>query len=198
MWIPARSANSSPALVLSIGIILVTLSGCSSLAGSSSPTLGQAPTATGVASSPTQSPAGTAATTCRTSQLALGRQGDRNGLGNFAVLYSLQNTSQQTCTLQGYPEIQLLDTNQQAMTFTVNQQSSAYLYNMGEPQLMTLAPGQSGYFVVEWSAGPASCAGAAYLEVTPPGDQTRLQIADMLEICTGPVIVSPIGTSPFN
>jgi hypothetical protein len=84
------------------------------------------------------------------------------------------------------------------MTFTINQQTSAYLYNMGDPKLMTLAPGQTGYFILEWSAGPVSCAGAAYVVVTPPGDQTSLQIGDMLEICTGPVIVSPIGASPFH
>jgi Protein of unknown function (DUF4232) len=199
MLLPVRSTISGLALALGIGVTLITLSSCSSSASSSPPgTLGQAATATAVASSPTRSTAGTGGTTCQTNQLALGRQGDRNGLGNFAVLYGLQNTSQQTCTLDGYPGIRLLDTNQQPMTFIVNQQTSAYLYNMESPQLITLAPGQSGYFVVEWSAGPASCAGAAYVMVTPPGDQTSLQIADMLEVCTGPVIVSPIGKSPFS
>jgi hypothetical protein len=201
MLVPARSALSGLALALSIGAILVTLSSCSSSAGSSpSVVLGQTPTPTTTAtgSSPTQSPTGAVATSCQTSQLTLAKQGDENGLGNFANIYRLQNISQQTCTLEGYPGVQLLDENQQPMSITVLQQTSAYLYNAQNPQLVTLAPGASGYFILEWSAGPSSCAGATSVLVMPPGDQTNLQIASTIEVCTGKVIVSPIEPAAFT
>src|SRR5215469_5362287 len=182
MLVPARSAMSRLALALGIGIILVTLSSCSSSAGSSpSVVLGKTPADTATGSSPTQSPTGAMVANCQTSQLTLAKQGDENGLGNFANIYRLQNTSQQTCTLEGYPGVQLLDANQQPMPITVLQQTSAYLYNTQSVQLVTLAPGTSGYFILEWSAGPSSCGGAASVLVTPPGDQTSLQIASMIQ-----------------
>jgi hypothetical protein len=201
MLVPARSPLSGLALALSIGAILVTLSSCSSSAGSSpSANLGQAPTPTAMAigSSPTQSPTGAVVTNCQTSQLTLAKQGDENGLGNFANIYRLQNSSQQTCTLEGYPGVQLLDASQQPMSITVLQQTSAYLYNTQTVQLVTLAPGASGYFILEWSAGPSSCAGATSVLVTPPGDQTSLQIANTIPACTGKVIVSPIEPAAFT
>jgi Protein of unknown function (DUF4232) len=201
MLVLARSALSGLALALGIGAILVTLSSCSSSAGSSpSVILGQAPTptATVIGSSPTQSPGGAVVTNCQTSQLTLAKQGDENGLGNFANIYRLQNTSQQTCTLEGYPGVQLLDENQQPMSITVLQQTSAYLYNTQTVQLVTLAPGASGYFILEWSAGPGSCTGAASVLVTPPGDQTSLQFANTIQACTGKVIVSPIEPAAFT
>lgn len=201
MLVPARSAISGLALALSIGAILMTMSSCSSSAGSSpSAALGQTPTptATAIGSSPTQSPSGAVVTNCQTSQLTLAKQGDENGLGNFANIYRLQNTSQQTCTLEGYPGVQLLDANQQPMSITVLQQTSAYLYNTQTVQLVTLAPGTSGYFILEWSAGASSCGGAASVLVTPPGDQTSLQIANTIQACTGKVIVSPIEPAAFT
>jgi hypothetical protein len=137
-------------------------------------------------------------TSCQTSQLTLAKQGDESGLSNFANIYRLQNTSQQTCTLEGYPGVQLLDEHQQPMSVTVLQQTSAYLYNTQTVQLVTLAPGASGYFILEWSAGPNSCGGAASVLVTPPGDQTSLQIAGTIQACTGTVIVSPIEPVAFT
>jgi hypothetical protein len=128
----------------------------------------------------------------------LSKQGDENGLGNFANIYRLQNTSQQTCTLEGYPGVRLLDEKQLPMSITVLQQTSAYLYTTQNVQLVTLAPGASGYFILEWSAGPGSCGGAASVVVTPPGDQTSLQIANTIQACTGTVIVSPIEPAAFT
>jgi hypothetical protein len=199
MLVPARSAISGLALALSIGMVLVTLSSCSSSASSSpSANPGQAPTTTATGSSRTQSPGGAVVTNCHTSQLTLAKQGDENGLGNFANIYRLQNTSQQTCTLEGYPGVQLLDASHQPMSITVLQQTSAYLYNTQTVQLVTLAPGASGYFILEWSAGASSCGGAASVLVTPPGDQTSLQIANTIQACTGNVIVSPIEPAAFT
>jgi hypothetical protein len=85
------------------------------------------------------------------------------------------------------------------MTFAVEQKASAYLFNTQKPALVTLAPGASSYFMLEWSAGPTSCPGTAFVLLTPPGDQATLQIASAMEICAGPVIVSPIfENSPFR
>jgi hypothetical protein len=159
----------------------MALSGCSTLAG-------QSGTATG-----------TAGANCQTAQLTLGEAGDESGDGNFATVFELRNRVQQTCTLEGYPGVELLDASERPMTFAVEQETSAYLVNAQKPGLVTLAPGASSYFLLEWSAGPTSCPGTAFVLLTPPGDQTSLRIASVMEICSGPVIVSPImESSPFR
>jgi hypothetical protein len=201
MLVATRSPLSGLSLALGIGLILVTVSSCSSSAGSSpSAILGQTstPTATATVSSPTQSPTRAVAANCQASQLTLTKQGDENGLGNFANIYRLQNTSQQTCTLEGYPGVQLLDESQQPLSITVLQQTSAYLYPTQTVQLVTLAPSASGYFMLEWWASPTSCGGATSVLVTPPGDQTSLQIANAIQVCTGKAIVSPIEPAEFT
>jgi hypothetical protein len=173
----------------------LVLSSCSSVGSSPSVSVGQAGTPTSTASAPTPT---AGVTTCQTTQLILAYDSEQNGLSNFANLYRLTNTSQQTCTLDGYPGVQLLDANQQPMTVTVSQQTSAYLYINQQPQQVMLASGASGYFMLEWNAGPNSCSGAAFVVVTPPGNQTNIRLADMVDVCTGSVIVSPIEPTAFS
>ena len=195
MYVPLRSAKHGFALTLGIGAVLLVLSSCSIAGSSPSVSVSQARTPTTTASVPTPT---TGVTTCRTTQLTLAYDSEQNGLSNFANLYRLTNTSQQTCTMDGYPGLQLLDANQQPMTITVSQQTSAYLYTNQQPQQVTLAPGASGYFMLEWNAGPNSCPGATFVVVTPPDNQNNLRLADMVDVCTGSVIVSPIEPTSFS
>ncbi|MGO8950688.1 MAG: DUF4232 domain-containing protein [Ktedonobacterales bacterium] len=204
MFVPARLAKYGFALTLGIGLVLLGLSSCSSTAGSPPSTpVAQASTPTATASVPTPSDTatGTGATNCQATQLTVAFQSQQSGLSNFANIYSLQNISQQTCTLDGYPGVQLLDASQQPVAVTFSQQTTAYLFNSQNPQLVTLAHGASGYFIVEWDAainGSGNCPGAAFVLVTPPGDQVSFRIASMVPVCTGSVIVSPIEPTAFG
>jgi Protein of unknown function (DUF4232) len=195
MCISVRPAKHGVALTLGIGLVLLGLSSCSSTATTAgSPTTPQSPTAA-------QSPTATAVTSCQTAQLTLGIQSEQSGASNYAYIYSLQNTSQQTCTLEGYPGVQLLSASQQPLTIGVSKQISAYLYNNQQPQLVTLAPAASGFFVLEWNYGvngSGNCPGAAYVSVTPPGNQLSLPFPSMVDVCTGSVIVSPIEPTAFG
>jgi hypothetical protein len=140
-------------------------------------------------------------TNCQTTQLTLGLHSQRSGASNFANIYRLDNTSQHTCTLEGYPAVQLLTMSQQPLAIGVSQQTSAYLYSEQPPQLVALAPGASAYFILEWNAavnGSGTCPGAAFVVVTPPGNQANLRFASMVDVCTGSVIVSPIESTAFG
>ena len=101
--------------------------------------------------------------------------------------------------------MQLLNESQQSLTIGVSKQTSAYLYNNQQPQLVTLAPAASAYFILEWNAavnGSGNCPGAAFVWVTPPGpqpgDQGNLSISSTVGVCTGSVIVSPIEPTAFG
>jgi hypothetical protein len=196
-----RAAKPSFALTVGIGLILLGLSSCSSTASATeSPTVAETPTAT-VLPTATESPTATAVTNCQTTQLTLGMQSQQSGASNFANIYRLKNTSQQTCTLEGYPGVQLLNSSQQSLTIGVSRQTSAYLYNNQQPQLVTVAPAASAYFILEWNAGvngSGNCPGAAFVLVTPPGNQYNLRISSVVDVCTGSVIVSPIEPTAFG
>jgi hypothetical protein len=140
-------------------------------------------------------------TSCQTTQLTLGLQSQQSGASNFANIYSLKNTSPQSCTLNGYPDVLLLSATQSQLAIPNSQQTSAYFYNNAQPQLVTLAPAASAYFILEWNAGvngSGTCPGAAYVSVAPPGSQTHLRLASSIDVCTGFVIVSPIEATAFG
>ncbi|HLY30014.1 MAG TPA: DUF4232 domain-containing protein [Ktedonobacterales bacterium] len=184
-----RPATHGFALTLGLGLILLGLASCSStLSSTESPTATASPTAIAVAP-------------CQTTQLTLGMQSQLSGASNFATIYRLDNTSRQSCTLEGYPEVHLLTVSQQPLTIGVNQQTSAYLYTDQLPQRVTLAPAASAYFILEWNAavnGSGTCPGAAFVVVTPPGNTATLRIASKVDVCTGSVIVSPIEPTAFG
>jgi len=205
MRISLRQGKHGFAVTIGIGVVLLALSSCSSTSPSTvAPTSAVAPTAT-VLPTATLSPTTTALTNCQTTQLSLGLQSQQSGLSNFANIYSLTNTSAQTCTLDGYPLVQLLNASQQSLSIGVSKQTSAYLYNNQQPQLVSLAPAASAYFILEWNAGvngSGNCPGAAYVWATPPGpqpgDQGQLSIASAVDVCTGSVILSPIEPTAFG
>jgi hypothetical protein len=189
MGLSVRPAKPGLALTLRLGLVLVGLASCSSAA-----TVTLSP-------SPTASPTALAVTHCQTTQLTLGLQSQQSGASNFANIYQLENSSQHTCTLEGYPGVQLLTASQQPLTIATNQQTSAYLYTNQQPQMVTLAPAAVAYFIVEWNAavnGSGTCPGAAYVVITPPGNQATLRLASMVDVCTGSVIVSPIEPTAFG
>src|SRR5258706_15732897 len=84
------------ALGLGLGFICAALAGCGS--ASTSTAGARPPTATAMPGP-----------TCQTSQLALAQ--DRSGvaLGHVVILLRIDNHSPETCALEGYPTLQLLD-----------------------------------------------------------------------------------------
>ena len=169
---------------------------CAALAG-----CGSASTSTAGARPPSATNTATATATamqrptCQTSQLTLTL--DRSGvaLGHVSVLLRLANRSQQTCVLDGYPRLQLLDAHQQPLPTHEQQTTSAYTFTVPAPQPVVLAPGAGAYVHLEWRDVPLSdqpCfSGVAFLQVTPPHNQTPLLLALDAGGCDGTLITSP-------
>ena len=110
--------------------------------------------------------------TCQTSQLTLAYDRSDVGLGNRADQFSLQNTSTSTCTLFGYPHIQMLLADRHPTPTHATQVTSGYLFQT-TLKVVSLQAGAKSYFIVEWVSGMCvhyvSTAGK-FLQVTPPGD----------------------------
>lgn len=142
-----------------------------------------------------------AASTCQATQLGLFKDGSNGAAGHIGQQYHFTNTSTQSCTLDGYPNAQLLDANRAPMTTHVTQSTHGYLYTGENPQTVTLTPGGSAHFVVEWSDVPtagSSCARASYVKVTPPGASTALTIPTDIDTCGGNLTISPVEPTAFG
>jgi hypothetical protein len=141
---------------------------------------------------------------CRSSQLSVqpGRVGV--ALGHAGVVFTFQNRSAVTCTLYGFPGLQMLDAQGRPIPTRVDW-GSDYIVQPEKPALVTLRPGDQASFLLGYS-DPANanltCPASSQLEVTPPNETQSLVIAfqlapaepdaDGLHLQCGRVTVSPV------
>ncbi len=113
------------------------------------------------------------------------------GAGNVALTIGLTNGSSGTCTLNGYPVIQLYDGAGTPLITT--QQNGAQTW-LGPPEAsapVTLAPQGAVSFNITARdiGGQAPCAVGQEMSVTPPGTSTALTIPVTAAACNGTVTV---------
>jgi uncharacterized protein DUF4232 len=187
-----------PWLMLAAGTVLAgaALAGCGGAGGSGtatgSRTAGPSGRAAGSAS-PARTPAasGTSATVpasaaarsaavaaCTTSDLRISvalslRSDDKLHTG---LTLQLTNSSRQTCALDGYPGLRLLDSRRQVLHTVTHRGSTWYADDPGR-KLVDLAPGQAAQTGLGWTHADSRAVSASYLEVTPPGSTTHLTVS---------------------
>ena len=190
------------AALLGLGVTCSLLAGCGRAAASIAGAGHAAPTrtamliATSTATAPETSMPGP---NCQTRQLALVQDHNGVALGHVSVLLRIGNRSQQTCALEGYPTMQLLDARQQPLPTHQQKTTMAYMFTVPAPLPVVLAPGASAYVHLEWSdvapSDQACSSGAAFLRITPPQNQTPLLAQLPICACDGAIITSPLAPS---
>jgi Protein of unknown function (DUF4232) len=127
--------------------------------------------------------------------------------GNAGVEVVLRNTSTESCSLKGYPGLQLLGTGGAALPTTVDR-GPAYVFGTVAPHLVGLAPGQPASFDVGYGDNPVgnppppyqqACRAATQLSIIPPDDTSALRAATSVAPCQGWLTTSPVvpGTAPI-
>lgn len=138
------------------------------------PTIGATPTPT---AAPTPTPAGSG--TCQPSQLSLSTGGRNAGAGSVQEVFIFTNTGSASCTLFGYPGMQMLGSGgQQIPTNVVRMQSTE--------QTVTLAAGATASFLAQWhdqTGYMTPCATSQSVEVTPPNDTSQLTVTAAIQAC---------------
>jgi Protein of unknown function (DUF4232) len=140
---------------------------------------------------------------CREAQLTMTTTGEGAGLGHVGVLFTLRNTSSAACRLEGYPSVQLLDSNGHALPTTVLRAvSGAYLFPAVVPHSVALAPGAAGSFDLQYYDSPVgaaanephatACPAATHVEVTLPNAAGNSVVPASMAPCEGQVLVSPV------
>jgi outer membrane murein-binding lipoprotein Lpp len=114
-------------------------------------------------------------------KLSLGQPNGTAGTSYIDAIFT--NTSTEACTLQGYPEVTLTDSNNQTLGQQATQSSSE------TAALITVQPKHTAHAAVGFpdpgalSAG--ACSQAANINVTLPGDSSVLQTATSQQYCPG-------------
>lgn len=139
--------------------------------------------------------ASAAGTTCSAAQLAGSVEGEQGGAGTLEVTIALRNTGGTTCTMRGYPGLQLLAASGSPQATSV-QPGGPLSFEAVAPATVSLAAGQSASFNVGFTDVPAggqsSCPTAAAAEVTPPGATDHLRVPLQVQACGGSLHVSAV------
>ena len=143
---------------------------------------------------------------CRTSALSAQPFALAGGgaAGSQGGAIGLTNNGSVTCTLFGYPGMQLLGTDGhplpgEPLPTTVIRGQYEVVDTVPE-QTVTLAPGAQARFYYMYSdtlggGSPAVCPTASAIDITPPGAYNQLTVVTDIAPCEGHIWVSPVTAS---
>lgn len=133
------------------------------------------------------------ASRCVVSQLGVSITNSQEALGNVGVVYVLRNTSSAACTLEGYPGLALVTVAGNTTDLSPRHDAGAgYLFPAVPMRVVTLVPGKSGSFWVEFTG--QSCEPSGQVQITPPSDHGHLTVSNHnLLPCATHFEVSPVG-----
>ncbi len=154
-------------IIVAAGLIL--LSGCSSTA-KTTPTVSPTPSTT----------ATPASLTCDSSQLSIQLGAQDAAMGSRGVTgMDFLNTSARSCTLEGYPIVQMIDASGKSLPTYVTHFGSFAAPN-APVGVVTLAPGGKAKFDLLYAAqtgyGNAYCPTSGKVDFTPPGSKIALSL----------------------
>ncbi|WP_342641589.1 DUF4232 domain-containing protein [Rhodoligotrophos ferricapiens] len=115
-----------------------------------------------------------------------------NGANAFA--YKITNIGAKSCTLDGHPRVELLDTKGQPISDMAIEPSDEAAGQEAERKTpVTMNPGDEAFFAIEFPTGRHTddCRNAVELRATLPGTEMPATFPGSFTAC-GPVKVSPI------
>lgn len=139
---------------------------------------------------------------CQAGQLRFALGAGTGAAGTITSSVTLTDASSQTCTLYGYPGMQLLDTRGNPIPTMVVRGQAHFpdaVANAG-PSTVTLTPGAQATFSLQYSDVPVgpetTCPASSKAEITPPTNTAYAVIAlDIAPCDNGRVYVSPVYAS---
>jgi hypothetical protein len=136
-----------------------------------------------------------------------GSQGQSNGAaGHQAFAFILTNTGSVSCTLEGYPYVQLMNASGSAIATTPIEGNDGVTSISDLPKTVTLAAGGTASFALQYEdvpTGSQTCTAASSIGIYLPGTAfaaapSPVTISTDIAPCGGIVYVSPVqaGTAP--
>jgi hypothetical protein len=189
-----RSGPSGRWVLLSAALVgAAVLGGCSSPKNAATAT-----TATGGATSTTNPhPTGATTTTivgCTVPHYALSLLGTASTASGIEVTLGFRNTSLSTCTLSGFPAVELVKRSGAEISTTTVQSGTLPATDFPSA-LVSLGHEDTAYFnliYADTGAKAAACPTAWAIQATAPTTSTRLRVSGRFKVCNATVTVSPL------
>jgi hypothetical protein len=112
---------------------------------------------------------------CHAAGLTVAEADNGAAAGSLSARITFTNISGATCTLAGYPGMQLLDAQGNALPTTVHRGAASSVPPVAE-RTVTLAPGATASFIAGWADATGysgdTCPTSTKVEVTAPNDYT--------------------------
>lgn len=190
-----------------IAILLFLLAGCASQSdNTAAPSASATPS---VSASATQSQNGPPLCLSNNLSVLAGRTGGAMGsVGVVGVVF--KNNSEVTCTLMGYPDLQMLDAAGNPVITHVHKGTSVTVQFTPE-DLVTLLPGGEAMFDLGYSSatgyGSAYCPTSARVLITPPNTNQPIVVpwklqpyggSTIAKLRCGEITVSPVYAPPAH
>lgn len=145
------------------------------------------------------------APTCSTAMLGLNHANTSYGTFRYVDIYTLTNTSQVTCTLEGYPDVGIRTASGGAVpSVQITDATNTGAYNVPAASQITLQPGDAAVLYMGSVGNPGapdacdpSSTEDGVMAVTPPGDTVALTVPVPVNTScpTATLDVSPIISS---
>jgi hypothetical protein len=123
-------------------------------------------------------PAGAAVTACRSAHLGIWAGPTSGAAGTIVSEFAFVNTGTATCSLSGYPRIQMLEVSGARLS-TIDSNAVGFL-GVTKPAVVVIAPGKRAYFGAAYpdftGAGQTRCPTSAALDFTPPGGGQPIEL----------------------
>jgi hypothetical protein len=102
--------------------------------------------------------------------------------GSVALPIAIKNTAGQSCTISGYPGLQLVAASGKIPTVVA--QSSSVSVPSEPVTSITIQPGASAYFIIGFSDSTGysgeTCPTSSSIQITLPGDSNAIPIAESI------------------
>lgn len=133
---------------------------------------------------------------CSSSHLSVREVSEQAATGHEQLVVALTNTGTATCTLTGYPGLQLVTASGSPLP-TTEHRGSSYTFPQAPVTTVTLARGEAASFDIGLDEIPQGnndvCEQAAGIAVTPPNGGSALRLAVSIDACQhGELDASPI------
>lgn len=139
---------------------------------------------------------------CQNVQLVIRPYTSQGAAGHIGVIYRIHNLTARSCTLYGYPGVQLLDRNFLSLP-TRAHRGVGIIVGPIPPRIVRLGARGNAYFALGYSDVPVNnrpCPTAYYLMIFPPNDflpvVTYAAAGGGITACRGALDLSPVTTQP--
>jgi hypothetical protein len=131
---------------------------------------------------------GSTPSTCTASQLKASPGSENGAAGTIVFAVIIRNTSHNSCSVRGYPALQMIGTHGRRLRTRVHHGGG--LSFLDRPvRRITLAPGGAATVLVAYGDVPVGkeklCPTGKKLLVTPPGAGSALSVAVLTQACGG-------------